>query len=623
MTSLRIEGGRPLRGQVRVPGDKSISHRALILAALAEGVSVVRGLSPGADVAGTAAAVRAVGAIVDGHLVTGGRSRLHEPAGVVDVGNSGTTIRLLAGLCAGFDWLTVLAGDASIARRPMDRVADPLRRMGARVDGRDGGRLPPLTIRGGGLQGIDYDMPVASAQVKSAILLAGLSADGETVVREPTPTRAHTEEMLDAAGADVEVADGGHTIRLRPSDLHPFELDVPGDPSQAAFWVVAACIVPGSELTIDDVYLGPGRAGFLDVLAAMGADVERVGERSLRARHSPDLHGTDVEGDQIPGLIDEIPVLAVAAAMAEGKTTFQGAGELRVKESDRVATITSELSALGVKVEATDDGLTVEGTGGSGLQGGPVRSHGDHRVAMAMAVAAMAAAGETVIDGWGRGRHQLPRLRGRSPPMRVPMRVPVRVIAIDGPVGSGKSTVARAVADRLGLDCLETGAMYRAVAAAVLRRGDDGADPAAVARSVEIEMTDGRVVVDGEDVTDEIRRPEVGRTVSKVAAVPEVRTAMVSLQRRWVADHGGAVVEGRDIGSVVFPDAELKVFLTATPEERAKRRSDEDADDVRRRDRIDSTRAVSPLVVPDGAVVIDSTGRSVDDVVDQIVGLLR
>ena len=202
---------------MRVPGDKSISHRALLLAALAEGISVVRGLSTGADVAGTAAAVQAMGAIVEGDLVTGGRSRLHEPAGVVDVGNSGTTIRLLAGLCAGFDWLTVLAGDASIARRPMDRVADPLRRMGARVDGRDGGRLPPITVRGGGLDGIDYDMPVASAQVKSAILLAGLSAEGETVVRESTPTRAHTEEMLVAAGVDIEVVDGADHPPARPA----------------------------------------------------------------------------------------------------------------------------------------------------------------------------------------------------------------------------------------------------------------------------------------------------------------------------------------------------------------------------------------------------------------------
>jgi 3-phosphoshikimate 1-carboxyvinyltransferase len=396
--ALRVTGGLPLRGRVRVPGDKSISHRALMLGALAEGTSVVRGLSTGADVAGTRAAVESLGAVVDGERVTGGRSRLHEPDRVVDVGNSGTTIRLLAGLCAAFDWLTVLAGDASIARRPMDRVAAPLRIMGARVDGRGGGSLPPLVVRGGGLTGVDYAMPVASAQVKSAILLAGLGAAGETVVREKVRTRAHTEELLAAAGADVALEDDGRTVRLRASELRPFELDVPGDPSQAAFWVVAACVVPGSDVVVDDVYLGPARAGFLDVLGRMGADVERVGERSLRARWSPGLHATDVDGDEVPGLVDEIPVLAVAAALAEGTTTFGGAGELRVKETDRVATVSSELAALGADVRPTADGMVV--TGGARLAGATVRSHGDHRVAMAMAVAAMAADGETVIEGW-------------------------------------------------------------------------------------------------------------------------------------------------------------------------------------------------------------------------------
>ncbi|HVF14407.1 MAG TPA: 3-phosphoshikimate 1-carboxyvinyltransferase, partial [Acidimicrobiales bacterium] len=387
-------------------GDKSISHRALILGALAEGISIVRGLSPGDDVARTAAAIQGLGATISGHQVTGGRPHLHQADGTIEVGNSGTTIRLLAGLCAGFDWVTVLAGDASIARRPMERVADPLRRMGADVTGSgESGYLPPLTVRGGGLHSIDYEMPVASAQVKSAILLAGLSAEGETVVREAVATRAHTEEMLADFGADIDVAEegGGRTIRLRPSTIHPFEVDVPGDPSQAAFWVVAACIVPGSDLLVDDVYLGAARTGFLDVLAAMGADVERVGDRSLRARHSPGLHGVGIQAHQIPGLIDEIPVLAVAAAVAEGATTFSGAGELRVKESDRVATISSELSGFGAKVEPSDDGLIVTGPGpgaGGALQAGHVRSHGDHRVAMAMAVAAMAAEGDSEIDGW-------------------------------------------------------------------------------------------------------------------------------------------------------------------------------------------------------------------------------
>ena len=393
MNTLRVQGGGPLRGRVRVPGDKSVSHRALLLAALAEGTSVVRGLSTGDDVVRTRAAVQAMGAYVDGERITGGRDRLHEPEGVIDVGNSGTSIRLLAGLCAGFDWLTVLAGDESIAGRPMDRVAEPLRRMGASVDGRGNGRFTPLVVRGGGLTGIDYALPVPSAQVKSAVLLAGLSAAGETVVREAVPTRTHTEEMLAACGADMEVEGGRAAVRA--SVLQPFELDVPGDPSAGAFWVVAACIVPGSDLVVEDLYLGPARAGFLDVLARMGADVTVRGN-DVRARYGP-LRGTEVGGAEIPGLIDEIPVLAVAAAAAEGATVFRDAAELRVKESNRIATIASELANLGARVEPAPDGLNVVG---GRLLGGRVCSYGDHRVAMAMAVAGLAATGETIVEGW-------------------------------------------------------------------------------------------------------------------------------------------------------------------------------------------------------------------------------
>ncbi len=399
MTSFTVEGGRPLRGRITVPGDKSISHRALLLAALAEGTSVVRGLSDGDDVARTRAAIEAMGAGVDGEKITGGRNRLHEPVDVLDMGNSGTGIRLLAGLCAGLPWLTVLTGDASIRRRPMSRVAEPLRTMGATVDGRDGGRLPPLAVRGGALRGIDYDLPVPSAQVKSAVLLAGLSAEGETVVRQPVVTRAHTEEMLAACGGDVEVSADGLVVTVRPSPLRPFELDVPGDPSQAAFWIVAACIVPGSEVVVDDVYIGPARVGFLDVLERMGADIERVGERSIRARHTPDLHGTGVAPAEIAALIDEIPVLAVAATVAAGDTGFRDIGELRVKESDRVATIIEGLAGMGATATADGQGLHVSGA--ATLRGGKVHSHWDHRIAMAMAVAGLAAEGTTEIEGWG------------------------------------------------------------------------------------------------------------------------------------------------------------------------------------------------------------------------------
>lgn len=404
MTAFEVAGGRRLRHQVRVPGDKSISHRALLLAALAEGNSKVAGLSSGNDVVRTAAAVQSFGATIDGERIVGGRRRLHPGAGAVDVGNSGTTIRLLSGLCASFPWHTVLSGDASIARRPMDRVAVPLRLMGAGVDGargEDGGLFPPLTVTGGDLHGIDYRLPVASAQVKGAVLLAGLAAEGQTVVRESVRTRAHTEEMLAACGADVDVSADGLTTTVRPSHLEPFELVVPGDPSHAAFWVVAACVTPGSEITIEPVYLGPARAGFLDVLRRMGADieVEPVGQSDARLHvRSARLHATDVGGAEIPGLVDEIPVLAVAAAVADGVSTFRDAAELRFKESDRITTVARELSALGASVVPLPDGMVL--TGRPRLEGGTVHSHGDHRLAMALAVAGLVAEGTTRIEGW-------------------------------------------------------------------------------------------------------------------------------------------------------------------------------------------------------------------------------
>ena len=408
-TVLEVAGGRPLRGRLQVPGDKSVSHRVLLLAALANGRSELSGLSGGDDVARTAAALRAmgagIGALVAGGTVEveGGRHRLQPAGDVLDVGNSGTSMRLLAGFCAPLPWPTTLAGDESLARRPMDRVARPLRAMGAAVTGTGDADLPPLVVRGGSLKGIDYELPVPSAQVKGAVLLAGLGAEGDTVVRERVRTRAHTEELLAAFGADVEVGAGGLTTRVRPSELAPARVRVPGDPSQAAFWVVAACITPGSDVVVEGVYVGQARAGFLDVLRRMGArvEVERHGDGTadVRARFGP-LRGTEVAGDEVAGLIDEIPVLAVAAAVADGPTTFAGAAELRVKESDRVATVVSELAAVGAEAEPRPDGLVVGG--GARLRGGSARSHGDHRIAMALAVAGMAApaGAATRIEGW-------------------------------------------------------------------------------------------------------------------------------------------------------------------------------------------------------------------------------
>ncbi len=396
-----------LRGRVRVPGDKSISHRALLLAARADGRSRISGLSTGADVVHTLDAMRGFGAAITAGeaaeiLVDGGQARLREPDAPIDVGNSGTAIRLLAGWATAIDGLTVLAGDASIARRPMDRIAKPLRAMGARIDGRQGGRLPPLVVRGGGLHGIDYRPPVPSAQVKGAVLLAGLAAEGKTTVREDVPTRQHTEELLRLCGADVEARDGAVTVR--PSRLHAFDLDIPGDPSQAAFWIVAACVTPGSEVTAEHVYVGPGRAGFLDVLRRMGAaievsDTDPANRATIVARYGP-LQATDVGGAEVASVIDEIPVLAVAAAFAEGVSTFSDAAELKVKESDRIASMVAALRAIGVDAAARPDGLTVHGGGGRPVAGGTVESAGDHRVAMSMAVAASAAATPVRIGGW-------------------------------------------------------------------------------------------------------------------------------------------------------------------------------------------------------------------------------
>jgi 3-phosphoshikimate 1-carboxyvinyltransferase len=409
MTELRVTGQpvNGVRGRIRVPGDKSVSHRALLLGALADGTSRIRGLSDGLDVRHTAGAIELMGAGIFRHdsvtEVSGGSGRLHEPESVVDVGNSATAIRLLAGWCAPRPWLVVLQGDASIAQRPMDRVTTPLRLMGASVDGRDQGSRPPLAVRGGGLRGIDYTPPVASAQVKGAVLLAGLGAEGQTVLREPVPTRAHTEEMLIAFGADVEVEPGA--VRIRPSPVHPFELDVPGDPSQAAFWLVAACVTPGSDLVVEQVYVGPGRAAFLDVLRRMGAAVTLESEDAasrvadVRVRYGP-LSATTISGTEVPALIDEIPALAVAAALADGSSRFADAGELRVKESDRIDAIIAGLRAFGVLADPTADGLVVEGNAGRPLLPARVDAHGDHRIAMAMAVAALAAPGVTSITGW-------------------------------------------------------------------------------------------------------------------------------------------------------------------------------------------------------------------------------
>ncbi len=411
MPAARFEPAGPLRGTLRPPSDKSISHRAALIAAMGEGTTAVEGYLDAADTRSTLGAVEALGARVErlGSASDGEALRIHGvglrgagPASI-DVGNAGTLLRLLPGWLAGQDgeeWS--LDGDDSIRRRPVDRIAVPLRQMGAELSAREG-RLPPLRIAGAPLRGIAYELPVASAQVKSCVLFAGLLAAGETSVIERHPSRDHSERMLAAAGAEVASADG--TVTIQPAErLEPGRIVVPADISSAAFFVLAATLVDGSDVVLEQVGINPTRTGLLAILERMGAAIslEPRGEvggepvADLRVRAAA-LRGTEVGGAEVPLAIDELPLVALAACFAEGTTTIRDAAELRRKESDRVETVCTALSALGGEVEASADGMVVSGAGG--LRGGTISSHGDHRIAMLGAVAGLASGEGVEVEG--------------------------------------------------------------------------------------------------------------------------------------------------------------------------------------------------------------------------------
>ena len=423
---LTVHPGAPLTGAVRPPGDKSITHRAFLLGLVSEGETVVENPNPGADCAATLACAGRLGARFESDgpppaasagggtaasprpvTIRGRAGSLIEPDGVLDCGNSGTTLRLLAGVVAAQPFLSVLAGDESLNRRPVARVIEPLRRMGATLGARDGDRLPPLVVRGAKLAGIRYDLPVASAQVASAVLLAALHAEGETEITLPGPARDHTERMLRAFAVDVESTarnGSGPRLRLRgPARPRGARVRVPGDFSAAAFFLAAAAATPGATVTAEGVSLNPTRLGLLDALARMGATVEcrqhpgagEEPEGDVTVTGPERLRGVDLPNEWVPRMIDEIPAWAVAAATAAGPSRLAGAAELRVKESDRLSLLASNLAALGVVVRERPDGLEIEG---GTIGAGTVRSGGDHRIAMAFAVLGTRARGPLVID---------------------------------------------------------------------------------------------------------------------------------------------------------------------------------------------------------------------------------
>ena len=413
-SSRNISRPDSLGGTLAVPGDKSISHRSLILNGIAYGDALVQGLSDGDDVFSTMHCLQAMGVDIEpagqtgSYRIIGRGPHLEEPADVLDAGNSGTSMRLISGILASQSFVSIITGDDSLRTRPMQRIVQPLGQMGAQIVGRHENTLAPLVFRGGTLQGIEYDLPMASAQVKSAIMLAGLSASSETVIHQPALSRDHTERMVLAMGGKVE--EDGLNLTVLPTKLKAVDITVPGDISSAAFWIVAGLCHPNAKILVRGVGLNPSRTGIIEVLQEMGAGDSL---QLINPRHeggepvadilatSAELHNTDISGDLIPRMLDEVPILAVAACFATGDTIIHDAAELRVKESDRIATTVSELTRLGANIEATQDGMIIHGRGpGIGaLKGGDCESHTDHRLAMSMAVAGLLADSETTVHG--------------------------------------------------------------------------------------------------------------------------------------------------------------------------------------------------------------------------------
>ncbi len=410
MNSITIQPAASVRGEIVVPGDKSISHRSIMLGAIANGVTTVRGFLRGEDNMSTMHAFRAMGVDIsdDGETIriTGhGLHGLKEPGDILDCGNSGTTIRLITGLLSGQSFFSVVTGDQYLRKRPMKRVVEPLSLMGARINGRNGGTLAPLAINGGYLKGIDYQSPVSSAQIKSSIMLAGLYAEGETSVSEPSLSRDHSERMFRHFGASLVTNDTGVTVR-GGFELTAREVIVPGDISSAAFFIVAALITPDSELLIKNVGVNPSRTGVIDILLAMGGNIQLQDEREVSGEPVADilvrssrLKGIAISGSVVPRAIDEFPAICIAAARAEGVTTIRDARELRVKETDRITAMADNLRKMGITITETGDGMDV--TGSELLSGGTFDSSGDHRIAMSMSIAALVSSSAVTVTDTG------------------------------------------------------------------------------------------------------------------------------------------------------------------------------------------------------------------------------
>lgn len=644
---------KSLSGTCVVPGDKSISHRALMLASLALGTTSIHGLLEGEDVLRTAEALRSCGVPItryaDGHWTVSGRGigGLHEPTNVLDMGNAGTAVRLMMGMLCTYPFHVHFTGDASLCKRPMQRVMTPLEQMGASFWAREGGRLP-LAMKGtANPLPINYTLPVASAQVKSAILLAGVNCAGTTTVVEKEPTRDHSERMLDFFGIPVETRKEGEnaviSITGRPKQT-PAErrLDVPADPSSAAFPIVAALLVPNSQVTVTNVCLNPLRTGLLDVLKLMGADITVTNRREVGGEpvgditaKSSQLREVDVPAHIAPSMIDEYPILAIAAACATGKSTMRGLSELRVKESDRLAAVIEGLRACGVEATESGDNLIVYGKGGAPRGGATITTHYDHRIAMSFLVLGMVTAEPVRVDDVRAIATSFPSFMPLMQNLGAAIRIESTskaarrmVIAIDGPAASGKGTLARRLAAHYDFGYLDTGSLYRAVGMRVLYANQQPTDVAAA-------IAASRAINAQDLANPKLRGERIGQAASIVSAMPEVREALLEYQHKFAASEKGAVLDGRDIGTVICPNAEVKIFITASLEARAKRRHRELQDygvkvdyqsvydDLVERDERDARRAVAPMKPAPDAIIIDTSELTMNEVFEKALSLIQ
>ncbi len=649
-----------VRGAVRAPGDKSISHRALIFAAMATGPTRIRDILVSADVHATAGALRAMGAEIpvlsDDFVVNGrGIASLHSPALALDCGNSGTTTRLLAGLVAGLAGRVArFEGDASLSRRPMRRIAAPLTQMGARIafEGPDGHDGLPMRVYGMPLSAITVVNTHASAQVKGAVMLAGLASGSGVTVQEPQRSRDHTERMLLARGVNLTVTNEG--VVLPPAQtVHAADVVVPSDPSSATFFAALAAFADAGVLRLENVCLNPTRTGAFDVLRRMGVRIDVENERTVGGEaigtlvvYPASLQATSIGGAEIPRCIDELPMIACVAARAVGETRITDAGELRVKESDRIRAVVDNLRLLGVDAEELPDGMRIIGS--QAPLAGHVVTHGDHRLAMAFGILGAVPGNRIAIDDPGCVSVSYPTFwrdlaQTIGPdtqstvvaPVVAPGTTPL-VIAIDGPAASGKSSTAQWVAQRLNVHHVDSGAFYRAITLLSLGTGvaPDQWTPEAVlaqAHRITWRLTDRSVLplVDGTVQDEAMRDAPVTRQVSRVAQMAAVRH-WVNDQVRAAGAATDVVVDGRDIGTAVFPTAALKVYMVADPGERARRRliqrlgrrpTDaeiaEETEALVARDALDAAQSAPAR----DAITIDTTTVTQEEQVERIVAL--